>query len=100
MMINVGSCKEGAAVVTDIEVSKTHELEEQIATWTEQVAALSIYSPHPLGRRGSPSQQVRCFKCNRVGHTLRESQSRQGTKKYRRCYACGQIGHLARDCQH
>ena len=58
----------------------SHEL-SQIATRTEQVAALSTPSPHPLGRRGPPSQQVCCFKCKRVEHTLRECQSRQGTKE-------------------
>ena len=100
MMVNVGSCKEGTAVITNIEVSKIKKLEEQFATLTEQVVALSKQSPHLLGRKGPASWQVCCYKCNRVGHTLRECQSRQGTKENRRCFACGQIGHLARDCQY
>ena len=81
--------------------SVTKKLEEQVAKLTEQVAALSARTPQGSGRQRQRPRYLRCFKCNRVGHTQYEcsyEHQMQTPAGNRRCFACGRFGHIARDC--
>lgn len=69
------------------ENSEVQKLQEQVASLTEQVAALTTT------RR---SRTIRCFACNKLGHTQYECRSRRRANI--RCYMCNRQGHLAREC--
>ena len=63
------------------------KLQEQVASLTEQVAALTTT------RR---SRVIRCFACNKLGHTQNECRSNRRANI--RCCICNQQGHLTREC--
>ena len=71
------------------EKGEVQKLQEQIATLTEQVAALTT-------TKRSRGTTIRCFYCNKLGHTQSECRSRRRANL--RCYICNQQGHLAREC--
>ena len=68
-----------------VQTSEVQELQEQVSTLTEQVAALSA-------RRWKRPAAVVCYKCQQPGHLQRNC------PLARKCYLCGQPGHIARDC--
>jgi len=81
--------------------SVTKKLEEKVAKLTEQVAALSARTPQGSGRQRQRPRYLRCFKCNRVGHTQYEcsyEHQMQTPVGNRRCFGCGRFGHIAQDC--
>ena len=96
MTIDEHACS--AAIQSDPEKSDVQKLQEQVATLTEQVAALTTTTtgeatrPRPFLRR--------CFICNRPGHIQYECPSRRRRGRGDlRCFACNRLGHLARDCR-
>jgi hypothetical protein len=48
----------------------------------------------PAAAGSTPGQQMRCFKCRKLGHTANECKKPDP----RECYGCGEVGHLKREC--
>jgi len=74
-------------------VSSTQDqLQQQLTTLTEQVAALSVAPPNT-----SPgTARKRCFLCNRVGHLQYNRPNQRAQYDNRCCFICNQPGHLWR----
>lgn len=73
------------------------KLEKQVATLSDQVAALTTSLTQQ--QSGLKIWTVRCFNCSQTGHVKRDCPNQSNTDRSRRCFACGQLGHIARDCQ-
>ena len=71
-MSNMGSVQAAAIGKSRPTDPVTKKLEEQVAKLTEQVASLSTRTPQGSGRQRQRPRYLRCFKCNRVGHTQYE----------------------------
>ena len=89
--ISTQACKFQETLLTSeyqqpIYSSTTEELQKQIAVLQEHVAQLSLVT-------ATARPQLRCYTCNRVGHTRRECPTRKI-----KCFRCGQLGHIARYC--
>ena len=75
------------------------ELKDQVATLTEQVAALTTRkSLRFLPQENYKSETIRCFICNGTGHMKYECPSRRRQNTTDRCFKCGQKGHIRRNC--
>lgn len=82
--------------------SEVDALRKQIASLTEQVAALAvtpIRSQERTEQQRLP-RQIRCFHCNRTGHVQRDCPFRRNRDfESRRCFICNRPGHIARQCR-
>ena len=101
LLLTINSKHQEAAISE--KPSEIELLREQLATLTEQVAALStLPSSRSAGdrERERPIRPRRCFGCRRPGHLMRECPFRRsGRIDSRRCFICNQLGHISRDCQ-
>ena len=101
LLLTINSEHQAAAISE--KPSEIELLREQLATLTEQVAALStLPSSRSAGDREHerPIRPRRCFGCRRPGHLMRECPFRRsGRIDSRRCFRCNQLGHISRDCQ-
>ena len=74
------------------------KLEEQVATLSDQVVALTTsLTRQQSGLKTGTLRTVRCFNCSQTGNVQREcpnTPNQMNTNRTRRCFACGQL-----DCQ-
>ena len=96
MTIDDQGCSAAIKDSVQMENSEVQKLQSQIAALTEQVATLSTIATGARRLRSA----IRCFTCNRFGHTQYECRSRrlQGRSNVR-CHLCHRLGHIAKDCR-
>lgn len=67
-----------------IDHSSTSEMVKRLSLLEENLAVLS-----------QREAQVRCYKCQKLGHFARNCEKKGGALK---CFSCGKMGHIARLC--
>ena len=88
-------CSKTAAVCDKTVGTKDlQQLQKQVETLSEQVALLNA-----VDRKQAKCLKVRCFNCNRIGHTQNKCPEWSLSRQSQRCYSCCQIGHYARNCR-
>jgi transposase InsO family protein len=58
--------------------------------------------PHEHGGKGASSKEVRCYKCNQLGHISSKCQSQDQSKfqsSNKKCAICNRFGHEMQDCR-
>jgi len=94
VLMTVEQHSDATAAVKTQHSSEFQQLQQQLATLTEQVAALSVAQPSI-----SPgTSRKRCFLCNRVGHLQHSCPNQRPRYDSRRCFICNEPGHLWRVC--
>ena len=78
------------AAVSDKKVgtNELQQLQKQVETLSEQVALLNA-----VDSKQAKTSRVRCFNCNKIGHTQNKCPERCLSRQSQQCYSCGQIGH-------
>ena len=94
VLMTVEQHSDATAAVKMQYASEFHQLQQQLTTLTEQVAALSVAQPSV-----SPGTlRKRCFLCNRVGHLQYSCPNQQPRYDSHCCFICNESGHLWRVC--
>ena len=84
------------AAVCDKTVGRNElqQLQKQVKIISKKVALRNA-----VDRKQAKSSSVRCFNCNKIGHTTQKKcPERSLSKQSQRCHSCSQICHYARDC--
>ena len=85
-------CSKTAAVCDKtVGMNELQQLQKQVEILSEQVALRNA-----VDRTQAKSSSVRCFNCNKIGHTTQNKcPERSLSEQRQRCHSCSQIRHYA-----